>query len=282
MNIEEIVKNIIFVENGLIVEYYSRFNPIIDGFSNETIDRIINIKNRKDRIIKENKERDRIDSGIHSIHSNGIASDFSFNGKKIISPSNYKDKNIINYITNEVLEKLYEEKAILKGMKNEKYLIHDLFHFYFMQTEVILTGTFTETKRSNGYIDTPDDSKRYTIITPNSIKHMKQKYELNKKIIKHYEEYCKISGNDSMRIQYDVFRELSGLGKSKWGNMASFGTDGNIKIEKCFTISSLIECVPNKNYLITYNLEIRKIIEKLNTTINESFHTWRLYKFRTI
>ena len=236
MDLDHRVKDAIFTESGIISEYYSLYNPGNDSFS---------------------------------IHKKGISDSSILSKKEILGPEDIKDKNILNYITSVVLDKLYQEEAILKIPKREKDLNHNLYHSYLKQTEIRLTGTYSAYTHSDGYFDMPNNPDHYTIIYPEF-----PGLNENKKLLDIYNEYCRTSDSKEMKMSVNYFREITEAKKIEYG----FSEFGNKKDPKCFRISSLVENISSHNYIMTYNLVIFK--DSFSITDCESCHSWRIYRFR--
>ena len=279
MDITEEVNKIIIVDCDIEIYYFYRKN----------LNTILEIKIN---------ELQKVSYSFYNFLNCGLSNDFIF--KDVIeikkeSIETFKN-NIINMFLNEMIEILYKEDVLIKDEKNEIYIMYDLYQHYLSSTEVIITGDRTIKTYSDGYKDKTED-EQWTIIDDID-KHV----GLTLLIKARDEGKNNLTDNEinelrGEKISWRKFRELIGMPKSKPSTTTGYDlSSGNIKLglKKCIDISAYKENINDKNYLMTYNLLIRKtyetddfisesgkIVNDGDTTVPESCHAWRIFKNNT-
>ena len=262
MDITEQVNNIILVDCGIYVKYYFR--------KSITIDLPVDIN-----------EKQQMGNHHYSFLFHGIDDGLNFKYRKDFDLDEIKnnENNIIKIMINEIMKIIYEENALNEGDNDNKKLNHDLYQMYLSSTEIAIAGEKTIKTFSNGYTEKKEE-ECWTIGGDVQMELLHKARNEGKNNLTD-DELNNIKGQ---KINYLLFRELTGIGKRKHSGVHGIGSDSMTikKIKKCMELSVKHENVihDSKNYLITFNLLIKRIFENNSggTTVPETCHAWRVYK----
>jgi len=262
MDITESVNKIIFVDCDIYFKYYYR-----KCLSND--------------LPLEINKKQRNSNHQYSFLYHGIDSGLNFKYRKDLNLEkvNQYNNNILNIMVDEIIEKIYEENALIEGDNNNEKLKHDIYQFYLSSTEIAITGENTVKTYSNGYTDIKEED-RWTIGDDIQIELLINARNHGKNNLTDDE----INNMKGQKINDLKFRNMIGMEKIKHSGVIGISSDSMTirNVKKCMDLSVKCENINDEfnNYLLTFNLLIKKIYENDSggTTVPETSHAWRVYK----